>query len=65
MTCTCPQCKTLLENQGISLHSGLIEINHIHNNTLYECKYCYSQIGLVSVPHRWEMVSSAPKQQVA
>ena len=65
MTCLCSQCQSQLENQSISLHNGLMEISHVHNNTLYECKDCFAQIGLVSVPHRWQLVSSAPKQQVA
>ena len=65
MECLCPQCKALLETQAISLHSGLTEINHIHNNTLFQCHDCDAQVGLASVPHRWELVGFAQKQQVA
>jgi hypothetical protein len=65
MTCLCPQCKSLLEHQSISLHSGLVEVKHIHNNTLYRCKDCSAQIGLISVPHRWELINYTPGQQVA
>lgn len=65
MECLCPQCRSLLENQSISLHSGLKEINHIHNHTLYKCDNCEAEIALVSVPHRWELVSKARSQKVA
>ena len=65
MECLCPQCKALLDTQAISLHSGLIEITHVHNNTLYECRDCSAQVGLASVPHRWELVAFTQKQKVA
>ena len=65
MKCLCPQCLALLETQAISLHSGLVEINHNYNNTLYQCKDCGAQVGLASVPHRWELVAFEQKQHVA
>jgi hypothetical protein len=63
MSCLCPQCKALLEHQSISLHSGLSEVKHVHNNTLYMCKDCSSHIGLISVPHRWELLDIEDNQQ--
>lgn len=66
MSTLCPQCKTLLEHQSISLHSGLSEVKHVHNNTLYVCRDCDSHIGLISVPHRWELIEiEATQQRVA
>lgn len=65
MECLCPQCRALLENQSISLHSGLTETNHVHNHTLYQCVDCEAEIALVSVPHRWELVSRARQEKVA
>ncbi|WP_299201155.1 hypothetical protein [uncultured Amphritea sp.] len=65
MTCLCPQCKSLLEHQSISLHSRLAEVKHIHNNTLYVCKDCSAQIGLVSVPHSWQLMPYSENQKVA
>lgn len=65
MECLCPQCRALLDNQSISLHGSLKETNHIHNQTLYKCTGCEAEIALVSVPHRWELVSNAKQQKVA
>ncbi len=65
MECLCPQCAQLLETQAVRLHSGLVEITHIHNNTLYQCNDCGAQVGLASVPHRWHLVAIAQAQQVA
>ncbi|MDO6564892.1 hypothetical protein Q4488_16035 [Amphritea sp. 1_MG-2023] len=65
MTCLCPQCKSLLEHQSIRLHNRLVEVKHVHNNTLYSCQDCSAEIALMSVPHRWQLMSYRSDQQVA
>ncbi len=65
MTCLCPQCKSLLEHQSITSHSSLVEVKHIHNDTLYVCKDCSSQIRLISVPHSWQVMPFSETQKVA
>ena len=52
----CSDCYLQLRMQLTTVHSSLVEIAHIHNDTLYECSACKYSMRLTHVPHEWNVI---------
>lgn len=52
----CSDCFLLIRRQLITTHANLVERNHVHNDTVYECQTCNHLIRLSHVPHKWSVI---------
>ncbi len=52
----CSDCYLQVRIQLTTIHSGLVETAHIHNDTVYECSECKHSLRFTHVPHEWSVI---------
>lgn len=52
----CSDCYLQIRMQLTTIHSGLVEAAHVHNDTIYECSECKHSLRFTHVPHEWSVI---------
>lgn len=58
----CSDCFMLVQNKRTFAHPHLVEINHVYNDTLFECNNCHSLLRLTHVPHQWHLIENEQQE---